>query len=154
MDRRVCEVIRILPSLIFSPPPSNLQTTNNGDGIKESLLLDHLAQSVNLSRSRLRALVKAETGMTFKQQIKNLRIEKAKALAETTHLTISQILAEVGAGDESHFRREFKKALGKTLSECQKLCVEQTEEEYVGKDNDQNITRNHFGQHLVISVRK
>lgn len=93
------------------------------------MVLEHLAKSVNLSVSRLRALFKAEMDVPPKRYIKKLRLEKMKELAENTYLTTSQIIAEVEAGDESHCRREFKKAFGKTLSKCQKLCGEQAEEE-------------------------
>lgn len=102
--------------------------------MKDEQLVERLAQKVNLSASRLRVLFKAEMGVTPSQYIKKLRMEKAKGLAETTHLTMTRIIAEVWGGEESHFRREFKKAWGQTLTECRKSFDEQAEEENGSKN--------------------
>jgi transcriptional regulator GlxA family with amidase domain len=90
--------------------------------------MEQVAKSVNLSVSRLRTLFKAEMNMSPKQYIKKLRLEKLKEMAETSYLTTGQIIANLEAGDESHCRREFKKAFGKTLAEYRRLCDERGEE--------------------------
>jgi len=97
--------------------------------VEDRLSLEELAQSVNISTTRLRALFKSETGMTPSQYVKKLKIEKAKRLAENTHLTISEILDQIGVGDESHFLRNFKRACGMTLTEYRNLHHKHIEEE-------------------------
>ena len=104
------------------PPPCNLQAISELDEneVKDGLLLERLARTVNLSPSRLRALIKAETGLTLKQHLKQLRLEKAMKMVETTYLTINQILVEVGVNDPSHFLKDFKRAYGVTPTEYRK----------------------------------
>jgi AraC-like DNA-binding protein len=74
--------------------------------------LDEVAQSMNMSPSRLRHIFKAETGKSPKQFIKLLRLQIAKELLETSFLNIKQITMEIGWNDESHFVRDFKKIYG------------------------------------------
>jgi two-component system response regulator YesN len=77
-----------------------------------ALSINEMAALVNLSYSRLEHLFKAEMGITLSSYLKNIRIEKARELLETTFLTNQQIMAKVGLSDESHFVRDFKKAYG------------------------------------------
>ncbi|HEY0546581.1 MAG TPA: AraC family transcriptional regulator [Pyrinomonadaceae bacterium] len=74
--------------------------------------LEELAQSVNLSASRLRHLFKAETGLSPVQYLKAQRLEKAKLLLETTFLNLKEVMHQAGFADRSHFMRDFKKAYG------------------------------------------
>lgn len=55
---------------------------------------------------------KHETGLTPPQYLKQLRIRKAKEYLENTFLSIKEIRREIGATDESHFIRDFKKVYG------------------------------------------
>lgn len=77
-----------------------------------ALSVNDMATLVNLSYSRLQHLFKAEMGVTFTSYLKNIRIEKARELLETTFLTNQQIMTKVGLSDESHFVRDFKKVYG------------------------------------------
>jgi transcriptional regulator GlxA family with amidase domain len=97
MDHRVLEVIALM---------------------KESLHRDwsagRLAACVNLSPSRLHQLFKAETGLPPARYLRLLRMQQARELLETTHLSVKQVIAHVGVTDESHFVRDFKKTHGFT----------------------------------------
>jgi AraC-like DNA-binding protein len=73
-----------------------------------------LAESVNLSPSRLHQLFKRETGMPPARYLRLLRMQSARELLETTHLSVKQVMARVGVTDESHFVRDFKKSYGLT----------------------------------------
>jgi two-component system response regulator YesN len=76
--------------------------------------LTKLAQSVNLSVSHLRSMFKAETGLSFRQYLKSLRMREAKLLLKTTLLSVKEIRISVGISDDSHFTRDFKQAYGVT----------------------------------------
>ena len=80
--------------------------------LNTELSLDVLAQSVNLSTSRLRHLFKAETGMTPAQYLKSLRMSCAKKLVETTFLNIKQIMCCIGVRDKRHFAKDFERSYG------------------------------------------
>src|SRR5262245_12965711 len=95
MDPRVQKVISIMRETFHREPS-----------------LDEMAQSVNLSPSRLRYLFKMEVGIPPAQYLRAFRMERAKELLETTFLTVKQILHSVGLNDHSHFVRDFKKAFG------------------------------------------
>ena len=73
-----------------------------------------LAELVNLSPSRLHQLFKEETGVPPARYLRRLRMQRARELLETTHLSVKQVMAGVGLTDESHFVRDFKKTFGLT----------------------------------------
>lgn len=85
--------------------------------------LDHkltvagLARSIQLSRSHLYYLFKREIGMSPKQYLKMLKMEKARGLLESSLLSVKEIAAKVGYDDDSHFMRGFKRTYGLTPSE-------------------------------------
>jgi len=95
MDQRVLIVVRLIQKDLSRP-----------------LTLKEMAQAVSLSSSHLRALFKADTGMTPAQYQKKLRLSEAQRLLKTTFLNIREILVKVGINDESHFIRDFKRAYG------------------------------------------
>jgi len=82
------------------------------DDLSRPLQLAEIAQSVNLSASRLQHLFKANTNMTATQYLKTLRMQKAKQLLDNTFLNTKEIMQRVGIKDESHFVREFKRIYG------------------------------------------
>jgi AraC-like DNA-binding protein len=89
---------------------------------QDSLLLEIVAEKVNLSASYLRQLFRANMKIAFKQYADKLRMERARALAENTHLTVSQIMAEIRVDDDRSFRRKLKQTHGLTLSQYRKRC--------------------------------
>jgi len=74
--------------------------------------LSSLADSVNLSESRLRHLFKQETGTTVKRYLKVARLKRAALLFTTTFLSIKEITAEVGYKSAGHFLLDFKSVYG------------------------------------------
>lgn len=140
------------PTSHFFAPPCNSEATRQGEDIRvnDRLLVERLAQSVNLSVSRFCSLFKAEEGVTPHQRIRQLRIKRAIEMAEDTDLRINQIIAEVGAGDESHFRRKFKKATGLTLTQYRRRYDLRATSENDGK----KTTRSEIGPQIARSARK
>lgn len=82
------------------------------EDLSRPLRLKEVAQSVNLSASRLQHLFKADTNMTALQYLKSLRMQRAKQLIDSTFLNTKEIMQRVGMKNESHFVREFKKMYG------------------------------------------
>ena len=82
------------------------------EDLGRELLLPELARSVNLSPSRFHQVFKAETGVSPSRYLRALRLGKAKELIENSFLSVKEIRGRVGAGDDSHFVRDFKKAYG------------------------------------------
>lgn len=82
--------------------------------LRRELTLGELAQSVNLSTTRLHHLFKAEMGGSPAKYLKWLRMRQAQELLETTALSVKEIMHAVGIKDESHFVRDFEMACGLT----------------------------------------
>ena len=85
--------------------------------LHRAITVADIAQSVELSQSRLFGLFKTQVGMSPFRYLKNARLERARQLLETTLLNIKVVAAEVGYNDCSHFMRQFKKAYDSTPSE-------------------------------------
>ncbi len=85
--------------------------------LKYSPTLSELANSVNLSASRLSHLFKTETGVSVGRYLKCARMESARHLLETSFLSVKQVMVCVGINDISHFARCFKDTYGLTPTE-------------------------------------
>jgi transcriptional regulator GlxA family with amidase domain len=95
MEPRIYEVIRLIMA-----------------DLDREIPVAELAQSVNLSTSRLRHLFKAETGLSPAQYLKAQRLDKSRQLLESTFLNLKEVMHQVGFSDRSHFMRDFRKAYG------------------------------------------
>lgn len=74
--------------------------------------LSELAKAVNLSVWRLSHIFASEVGISPIQYLRQLRMDRAKYLLDTSFLSVKEITHQVGLNDESHFARDFKKAYG------------------------------------------
>lgn len=85
--------------------------------LQRELSLEELAESVNLSASRLRHLFKAETGVAPAQYLKVIRLRRAQELITTTYMSMKQVMTKVGVHDTGHFAKDFKRFYGLTPCE-------------------------------------
>ena len=91
-DFRVVEVVRFVES-----------------NFAQDLDFNALAETLNLSASRLRQLFKEQTGVSFGKYLRQVRINRARHLLETSFLKIRKIAELVGIRDASHFVKDFEK---------------------------------------------
>jgi AraC family transcriptional regulator of arabinose operon len=82
--------------------------------LHRKLMPIEIAHSVRLSPSRLRHLFKDETGKSLARYRRELQLERAKHLLETTFLSVKEVATSVGIDGISHFFRNYKKAYGMT----------------------------------------
>lgn len=82
------------------------------DDVRGELSLGEFAQSVNLSVWRLCHIFKSDVGMPPIRFLRQLRMERAKDLLESSFLSVKEIAFQVGLNDESHFVRDFKATYG------------------------------------------
>lgn len=78
-----------------------------------NLSAESLAEEMFLSRSQLYRKLKALTGTSVNEFIRNVRLEKAKQLLETKQYSISEVTFKVGFASPSYFTKCFKKRFGK-----------------------------------------
>ena len=95
MDKRVEKVIQMMR-----------------EDVRGELSLAELAQSVNLSAWRLCHVFKSNVGVPPIRYLRQLRMERAKQLLESSFLSVKEIGFQVGLSDESHFVRDFKSTYG------------------------------------------
>lgn len=78
----------------------------------EDITLEKLATIYRLSSNYVYTILKQETGMSYKQHLKNLRLDEAKRLLAETEIAIGDIADFCGYKDALYFSRLFKKELG------------------------------------------
>jgi AraC family transcriptional regulator of arabinose operon len=92
----------------------------SGDDVR----VDELAHAVNLSRSRFAHLFRQQTGSSPGRYLRTLRLERARALLETTFLSVKEVMVTVGFNDPSHFSRDFHRAFGASPRAWRKRVAE------------------------------
>jgi AraC-like DNA-binding protein len=80
--------------------------------LNEPISLDSLAEQAGLDRYRFLRAFKRSAGHTPMQELRLLRLEKAKFLLLTTDLPLKAIAPEVGIGDEYQLSKLFRKEFG------------------------------------------
>jgi len=73
-----------------------------------------LCRAMHLSRTQLHRKLKSLTGKSTSIVVREIRLEKAKELFDTTDLSISQVAYEVGFSKPSYFTQVFVETYGQT----------------------------------------
>ena len=79
-----------------------------------TVTLDELCREFYLSKPYLSKYIKDESGMTFGNNVKKIRLGKAGALLRGGNMRAERIAESVGYQNVEHFNRLFKKAYGMT----------------------------------------
>jgi AraC-like DNA-binding protein len=79
---------------------------------KESFDTNALCKAMSMSRTQLFRRVKFLIRQAPAHHIKNMRLQRAKELLETTDLTVSEIAFKTGFQTASHFTKIFQKQYG------------------------------------------
>lgn len=87
----------------------------------ERVTLALASKAIGVSSSTLVHRLRQEAGKSFKEILNEIRISEAKKFLATTSLDISGIGNTCGFFDQSHFTREFKKAINLTPGAFRKL---------------------------------
>jgi AraC-like DNA-binding protein len=82
-----------------------------------NLKMEDLGEEVGLSRVQLYRKVKAITGLTPVELLRQMRLQRAYALLTSTTKTVSEIAYEVGFGTPGYFSTCFRKQFGKYPTE-------------------------------------
>lgn len=83
----------------------------------QKLQVCDLARQVNLSPWHFMHLFRAETSVSPKRYLRNLKMKEAEALLKNSFLSVKEITSRVGFSDRSHFSRDFKNLFGHSPSE-------------------------------------
>lgn len=96
------------------------------DELDSPLLLNEVAERVNMSRSYFSACFKKVTGSSFNQYVREKRIRIAKELLENTDYSIMEIALKCGYEDEKYFGKVFRQETGFLPSKYRKEKKEKT----------------------------
>lgn len=83
----------------------------------EDISLNIVAEAVYLHPAYISRLIKERTGKTFSALVTDLRIEKAIALLENSHLRVYEIAEQSGFSNLKYFYKVFKELTGKSPSD-------------------------------------
>ena len=78
-----------------------------------NLKMDVLGETVGLSRVQLYRKVKAITGLTPVELLRQMRLQQGYVLLTTTNKTVNEIAYEVGFGTPGYFSKCFRQQYGK-----------------------------------------
>ena len=82
-----------------------------------NLKMDDLGNTVGLSRVQLYRKVKAITGLTPVELLRQMRLQQGYVLLATTNKTVQEIAYEVGFGTPGYFSKCFRQQYGKYPTE-------------------------------------
>lgn len=91
-----------------------------------SLKMDELGESVGLSRVQLYRRVKAITGLTPVELLRQMRLQQAYGLLTSTNKTVQEVAYEVGFGTPGYFSSCFKKQYGKYPTDLRAVSTKET----------------------------
>lgn len=119
-DFRIIEAVR----LINSNPEQDFDFTD-------------LAETLNLSVSRLRHLFKEQTGVSFIKYLRQVRMERARQLLESSFISVKETAKRSGIRDASHFVRDFEKEFGLSPGRYRKQYHSSEKTHLPGQESEQ-----------------
>ena len=88
--------------------------------LEENIILSDISSEMGYSEYYLTKLFKKETGTTFKEYIREKRLEKASTYLKNTSLSVNEISEKLHFSSTSYFIDSFRKKYGITPSEFRK----------------------------------
>lgn len=113
---------------------------------KEQFGVNELVEKTGLSRSHIHRRLKTSCNKSVSQFIREVRLEKAKALLEEGNLTVSEIAYNVGFGSPSYFIKSFHDYFGYPPGEVKKRFLSdefsenETDKENISAPEDLDLT--------------
>lgn len=84
------------------------------ENYNECISLDDVAAHVYMNKSYFSSVFKSKAGLTYRDFLRNCRIEKSIRLIADSDMKIYEIAQAVGYNDSAHFIRAFKEVTGKS----------------------------------------
>jgi len=87
---------------------------------KRGLSASFLSKELGMSHSVIYKKIKAITGLTFQDFVRDFKLKRAKQLIEESGYSVSDACYRVGYSDRKYFSKLFKRRFGKTPSTLSK----------------------------------
>jgi two-component system response regulator YesN len=101
----------------------------------DHISLSALSREVGMSKYRLSHRFREILGITFRDYLLRIRLERAKTLLAAGQHSITEVAQYVGFGDLSHFDNLFKRYTGLTPSAYRSLALGATEPTAINSKN-------------------
>jgi two-component system response regulator YesN len=82
-----------------------------------SLDLLVVARELPMSATQLSRILNQQVGISFRQLLRQTRIEEAKRMLASREYSVKEVAARVGFSDSHYFSRSFKELTGISASE-------------------------------------
>lgn len=79
--------------------------------------LNRVARELSMAPAHLSRILNRQVGVSFRQLLKNTRIEEAKLMLASQKYSVKEVAARVGFSDSHYFSRSFKELTGQTATE-------------------------------------
>ena len=83
----------------------------------KNLTIVALAQHFNYSESYMSRFIKRNTGLSFSELQRSVRLDMAVKLLHDTDIPVADIISEIGYSGKAHFYRIFQAKFGMTPAE-------------------------------------
>lgn len=93
------------------------------ENYRAKINIDTVASVASLSKYHFSRMFKKIIGISYRNYLNNIRIEKAKEMLQNSRLSITEIAFSVGHNDLTNFERIFKKKVGCAPSEYKNTFV-------------------------------
>lgn len=125
------EVVAALREIMPLPTCPHLHKGYNYNTIRKVLLvlaekysdpsldLDQVARELPISAKRLSRILNQQVGVSFRQLLRDMRIEEAKRILTSRQMSVKDVAARVGFSDSHYFSRSFRESTGLKACEYQ-----------------------------------
>lgn len=125
------EIVQALRQVMPFQSCEHLQRGEDYDAVREliillsraytdpSLDLAKIARQMPISPKRLSVMLNRRVGVSFRQLLRQVRIEEAKRMLATRQYSVKEVAARVGFTDSHYFSRSFKEFTGQSASDYQ-----------------------------------
>jgi AraC-like DNA-binding protein len=123
------KMVRALRKVLPLAPCAHVHKASNYDTVREvlrviaekyphpELTLGQVAKALAISPKRLSHILNRQVGVSFRQLLRDMRIEEAKRMLNSYRYSVKEVAARVGFSDSHYFSRSFKELTGLSASE-------------------------------------
>ncbi len=125
------EIVEALRKILPLPSCPHLHKGHNYNTVRDvirvlaekysdpSLDLDQVAKELPISPKRLSKILNQQVGISFRQLLRDMRIEEAKRILTSRQFSVKEVAARVGFSDSHYFSRSFRESTGVKAREYQ-----------------------------------
>jgi len=88
-----------------------------------SLSIGKVARKIKVSPKRLSTILNQQVGLSFRNLLRQIRLEQAKRMLRTRQYSVKEVALRVGFTDSHYFSRSFKELTGQNARDYQDMTM-------------------------------